>query len=73
MPGLNDQIALSPTEKSPVAGYHYHGEGLDKGSCGVRIDRVTADNAGLMNCTLFVDGRGLTGSIEIVVACKYTL
>uniref|UniRef100_A0A182TMG0 Ig-like domain-containing protein n=1 Tax=Anopheles melas TaxID=34690 RepID=A0A182TMG0_9DIPT len=68
MPGLNDQIALSPTEKSPVAGYHYHGEGLDKGSCGVRIDRVTADNAGLMNCTLFVDGRGLTGSIEIVVA-----
>uniref|UniRef100_A0A453Z0U8 Ig-like domain-containing protein n=1 Tax=Anopheles gambiae TaxID=7165 RepID=A0A453Z0U8_ANOGA len=68
MPGLNDQIALSPTEKSPVAGYHYHGEGLDKGSCGVRIERVTADNAGLMNCTLFVDGRGLTGSIEIVVA-----
>uniref|UniRef100_A0A182K1W7 Ig-like domain-containing protein n=1 Tax=Anopheles christyi TaxID=43041 RepID=A0A182K1W7_9DIPT len=68
MPGINDQFSLDPNQDSPVAGMNYYGDGLNKGSCGVRIDRVTADNAGLMNCTLFVDGRGLTGSIEIVVA-----
>uniref|UniRef100_A0A182Y235 Uncharacterized protein n=1 Tax=Anopheles stephensi TaxID=30069 RepID=A0A182Y235_ANOST len=68
LPGVNDQFALDPNVASPVPGMSYHGDGLDKGSCGVRIARVTAENAGLMNCTLFVDGRGLTGSIEIVVA-----
>ncbi|XP_035893094.1 fasciclin-3 isoform X3 [Anopheles stephensi] len=68
LPGVNDQFSLDPNVASPVPGMSYHGDGLDKGSCGVRIARVTAENAGLMNCTLFVDGRGLTGSIEIVVA-----
>uniref|UniRef100_A0A4Y0BIV4 Ig-like domain-containing protein n=1 Tax=Anopheles funestus TaxID=62324 RepID=A0A4Y0BIV4_ANOFN len=68
MPGVNDQFTLAPNINSPVAGMSYYGEGLDKGSCGVHIDRVTAENAGFMNCTLFVDGRGLTGAIEIVVA-----
>ncbi|XP_053680822.1 fasciclin-3-like [Anopheles nili] len=68
MPGVNDQFSLDPNLPSPVAGMQYYGEGLPQGSCGVRIDRVSVDNAGLMNCTLFVDGRGLTGAIEIVVA-----
>uniref|UniRef100_A0A182NP83 Ig-like domain-containing protein n=1 Tax=Anopheles dirus TaxID=7168 RepID=A0A182NP83_9DIPT len=68
MPGVANQFALAPNVDSPVAGMQYYGEGLDKGSCGVQIARVTADNAGRMNCTLFVDGRGLSGSIEIVVA-----
>ncbi|XP_053668202.1 fasciclin-3-like [Anopheles marshallii] len=68
IPGVNDQFTLDPNIKSPVPGLSYAGEGLDKGSCGIHIDRVTAENAGFMNCTLFVDGRGLTGAIEIVVA-----
>uniref|UniRef100_A0A182W9F8 Ig-like domain-containing protein n=1 Tax=Anopheles minimus TaxID=112268 RepID=A0A182W9F8_9DIPT len=68
MPGVNDQFTLEPNMASPVPGMSYYGEGLDKGSCGVHIDRITAENAGFMNCTLFVDGRGLTGAIEIVVA-----
>uniref|UniRef100_A0A182N3G2 Peptidase S1 domain-containing protein n=1 Tax=Anopheles dirus TaxID=7168 RepID=A0A182N3G2_9DIPT len=68
MPGVANQFALSPNVESPVAGMQYYGEGLEKGSCGVQIARVTADNEGRMNCTFFADGRGLTGSIEIVVA-----
>uniref|UniRef100_A0A182PZV0 Ig-like domain-containing protein n=1 Tax=Anopheles farauti TaxID=69004 RepID=A0A182PZV0_9DIPT len=68
MPGVANPFSLAPNADSPVAGMRYYGEGLEKGSCGVQIARVTADNAGHMNCTLLVGGNGLTGSIEIVVA-----
>ncbi|XP_058065868.1 fasciclin-3-like isoform X2 [Anopheles bellator] len=68
MPGLKGQIVLAPNEPPPMAGVEYYGEGLERGSCGVRIARITADNAGVMNCTLIVDGIGLTGSIDVVVA-----
>ncbi|XP_050095176.1 fasciclin-3-like isoform X3 [Anopheles aquasalis] len=68
LPGLSQQIQLDANEPSPVPGIQYHGEGVERGSCGVRIARITADNAGIMNCTLFVNGIGQTGSIDITVA-----
>ncbi|XP_049543204.1 fasciclin-3-like isoform X3 [Anopheles darlingi] len=68
LPGLNQPITLDANEPSPVPGIQYYGQGVERGSCGVRIARITADNAGIMNCTLFVNGIGQTGSIDITVA-----
>ncbi|XP_035784130.1 fasciclin-3-like isoform X3 [Anopheles albimanus] len=68
LPGLNQPITLDANEPSPVPGIQYYGQGVERGSCGVRIARITADNAGKMNCTLFVNGIGQTGSIDITVA-----
>uniref|UniRef100_A0A2M3YYR6 Putative cell adhesion molecule 4 n=1 Tax=Anopheles braziliensis TaxID=58242 RepID=A0A2M3YYR6_9DIPT len=68
LPGVNQAITLDANEPSPVPGIQYYGQGVERGSCGVRIARITADNAGIMNCTLFVSGFGQMGSIDITVA-----
>uniref|UniRef100_A0A2M4A871 Putative cell adhesion molecule 4 n=3 Tax=Anopheles triannulatus TaxID=58253 RepID=A0A2M4A871_9DIPT len=68
LPGVDQGIALNADQPSPFPGIQYYGQGLERGSCGVRIARITADNAGIMNCTLFVNGIAQTGSIDITVA-----
>lgn len=70
VPGYG-QFSLSPNDATQHPGLKYYGEGYERGSCGVTIERVTVENAGNMTCVLLPTGGGggtLTGSIEIVVA-----
>lgn len=72
IPGEQKVLNLSPTwSKTP--GFKYYGTGLNGGQCGVSIERVKASNNGQVKCFLGVEGEELTGTIDLVVACKYSL
>lgn len=69
IPGEQKVLNLSPSwSKTP--GFKYYGTGLNGGQCGVSIERVKASNNGQVKCSLGVEGEELTGTIDLVVACK---
>lgn len=61
-------LNLSPNWKST---HPYFGAGLEKGQCGVTIDRVKAINHGTVRCFLGVEGSEKEGDISLTVACKH--
>lgn len=69
IPGETKIFNLSPDwDKTP--GFIYNGKGLQAGECGVRIEHVKAINNGQVKCNLGVEGEELSGTIDLVVACK---
>lgn len=62
-------LNLSP-DWSKTPGFTYFGGGLAAGQCGVSIERVKAINNGQVKCSLGVEGEELSGTIDLVVACK---
>lgn len=71
IPGEQKVLNLSP-EWSKTPGFTYFGAGLTAGQCGVSIERVKASNNGQVKCSLGVEGEELSGTIDLVVARKYT-
>lgn len=63
-------LILSP-DLSRNDGYHYFGAGLQSGQCGVQIDNIRKENHGEMKCFLVVGDQEVTGTIDIVIACKF--
>lgn len=59
---------LHPDWEDPE--YKYFGEGLDKGQCGIQVNRVRSNNHGKARCFLGVERQELSGEIDLVVACK---
>lgn len=70
IPGEPKVFNLSP-EWNKTPGFTYFGRGLHEGECGVSIKNVKALNNGQVKCNLGVEGEEFTGTIDLVVACKY--
>lgn len=53
----------------------YHGAGWEEGECGMTIRNVDEKHNGNITCALvpFSDSKEITGNIQIVVACKYSV
>lgn len=70
VPGMKSLI-LSPSWPSKQEGFTYFGEGLDKGQCGVTIERVTKSMHGRVRCSMGYQSEELEADIHLTVACKY--
>lgn len=69
IPGEPSVLNLSP-EWTQNEGFPYFGDGLKFGDCGVIIEKVKASNNGKVICSMGLQGKEVSGTIDLVVACK---
>ena len=59
-----------PGSQSSRPGYFYSGEGLDKGQCGLRINRVDDMDNGVWQCTLATSSGTQRGQVHLSILRK---
>jgi hypothetical protein len=65
-------LTLGPNKPQPAIG-SYEGAGLDKGQCGIKINKVVEANNGLVNCSggVTTSSEEVLASMRLIVAREY--
>jgi hypothetical protein len=69
IPSFKGELKLNPKWKKGENNYFYYGDGLDKGQCGITLDKVTTQMSGNVTCRLDMnDGEpDAFGTITLIV------
>ncbi len=62
-----------PGQQGKKPGYFLSGEGLDKGQCGLKINRVEDQDNGIWQCTLLAGSESQRGEVHVSILRKSKL